>query len=76
MYNQSHTTIILNTNSNINRTIPLFQNYKKVNLYLDNDQTGITAAQLYEKSHPNTINQSLKVYPGYKDFNEFLVKTT
>jgi len=72
----THTTIILNSVGNINKTSSYISGFKTVNLFLDNDNAGANAVKTYQNLHPNVINQSIKIFPGYKDFNEFLVKAT
>lgn len=68
-------TIVLNSTSNLDKIIQILPNYHNINLYLDNDTTGISASQIILKQHTRTINQSEKLFAGFKDFNEFLCKT-
>ncbi len=70
-----NTTIVLNSLSNLNKVIPLLNQFKTVNLFLDHDpesQAGEKATEKIKSIHPNVIDQSVKIYPGYKDFNDFL----
>lgn len=68
-------TIVLNSLSNLNAVMPLLHNYEKINLYLDNDNAGRDAAERIKSSHPFTEDKSISIYPFYKDFNDFIVKS-
>lgn len=71
----SHNTIVLNSLSNLQAVLPLLSNYEKINLFLDNDQSsesGQKATKVISGLHRNTINNAAIIYPGYKDFNDFL----
>jgi len=70
----NQTTIILNSTTNINKTLSIIKQYKTVNLFLDNDSTGTKAVETYQTAHPNIKNRALEFYPKHKDFNEFLTK--
>jgi len=65
-------TIVLNSLAFLDLIFPILANYKKLNLYLDNDHEGIKAANTIIKHHPDVKNQSLILFPDNKDFNEFL----
>ena len=67
-----NTTIILNSLVNLPHVIPLLNNYQKINLFLDNDESGQKAAEEISKLHPCTVNQAAIIYPGHKDFNDFI----
>lgn len=67
-------TIVLNSTSQIKKTLSILNSYKKVNLFLDNDITGKNSVKLIKTNHSNVTNQSEKIYPNHKDFNEFLIK--
>jgi len=66
-------TIVLNGVGFIERFISLLPNYKKINLYLDNDRAGNEAAKRIQEVRPEAVNRSQIIYPSYKDFNEFLI---
>ena len=71
----THTTIVLNSLSNLKEVIPVLTNYAKINLFLDNDpksQSGQKAAEQISKLHPCTVNHAERIYPGFKDFNDFI----
>ena len=67
----SYTTIILNSVSHLGKALHLLNNYERINIYLDNDETGISKAEMIAATHPGVKNHS-ELYKGYKDFNEFL----
>ncbi len=70
-----HTTIVLNSLSNMKEVIPVLTKYAKINLFLDNDpksQSGQKAAEQISKLHPCTVNHAEIIYPGFKDFNDFI----
>jgi DNA primase len=66
--------IVLNSVCNAEKTIPELMKYKRVELYLDNDDAGITTASKLMSKLPNCINQS-KHYQEYKDINDYLLKS-
>ncbi len=66
-------TIILNSLSFLPLVIPLLSNYEKINLFLDNDESGKAAARKISENHPSVINYSEMVFPLHKDFNDFLI---
>jgi len=71
----THTTIVANSLSNLKHIFPVLPNYDKINLFLDNDigsQSGQKAAEEISKLHPCTVNHAAKLYPNFKDFNDFL----
>jgi 5S rRNA maturation endonuclease (ribonuclease M5) len=65
--------IILNSLSLLNRSIPLINDYREINLFLDNDKAGREAK---EDLTANGIrfNDASKLYEDFKDVNEFLMK--
>ncbi len=66
------TSIILNSVANIQKIYRILPNYININLYLDNDPAGLEAVKKIQNVQPDAINQSKIIYPGHKDFNEFL----
>lgn len=72
----NHSTIILNSLCNLDKIIPFFARYTKINLFLDNDpvsKAGQNAAEKISRLHPNVINHAAKIYSGYNDFNDFIL---
>jgi hypothetical protein len=69
------TAIVLNSLAFIDRLLPELKFYGKVNLFLDNDEAGKKATMKIKDVRPDAINFSEKLYPGFKDFNGFLMKT-
>ena len=70
----AHKTIVLNTVGNLKYIEPLVQSARKINAYLDNDEAGQKALSDILALNPNTVNQAAIIYPGNKDFNEFLTR--
>lgn len=69
----ANTTIVLNSTSNIRHLYDLLPNFSKINLYLDNDPTGIKTTSEIICRCPVAVNQSAIIYPEFKDFNEFIM---
>ena len=67
------TTIVLNSTSLIPLLLPQLTNYKRINLFLDNDDTGKKAKQKFIDTGIETHDFS-GIYKDYKDFNEFIIK--
>lgn len=65
-------TIILNTTHNLRYIEPLLKSARKINLYLDNDESGIKARSEIISLNPNVKDYSSIIYPNNNDFNEFL----
>ena len=66
------TTIVLNSLSFLTKNIDHFAKYENINLFLDNDAAGKEGAARIMARYSQTINQAEAIYPGYKDFNEFI----
>lgn len=67
------TTIVLNTTSIVDRVFQQLQRFDVVYCYFDNDGSGKATLKEIAKRHSKVIDQSVKIYPGYNDFNEFLI---
>ncbi len=66
------TCIILNSVVHIRKIYNILPNYLNINLYLDNDPAGQETVKKIQNVQPDAINQAEIIYPGFKDFNEFL----
>lgn len=66
------TTIVLNSVSNVSK-LPDLSAYQTINLFLDNDQAGLKTSETILDRYPQAENQSALIFPGQKDFNEFLL---
>lgn len=64
--------IVLNSLSFVERITSKFKNYKKVYLYLDNDQAGRRTRKALLRCYNNLSDQSFR-YENYKDLNEKMV---
>lgn len=72
--NQSvHTSIILNGTGQTQQLIPLLPQFKKVFLFVDNDNAGKKVVAAIKQNHLNVTNVSKQLYPNSKDFNEFII---
>jgi len=70
--NQPEDHLILNSTSMHESAISILKKYKKVLVYLDNDQPGKDCFYKIIKEVPWIIDQSHTFYP-FKDLNEFLI---
>lgn len=68
----TNTTIVLNSVSHLRQINDILPNFGQINLYLDNDQAGIKAVNEIIGRFPYAVNQAAKLYPNFKDMNEFL----
>ncbi len=66
------TTIILNSFSHKNEVELLLKNFKKINLYLNNDPAGEKLSRHLMNQHKNAVDYSKQLYENYPDFNSFL----
>ena len=64
--------IILNSTSNIGSVIDVLSDYQKIYTFLDNDDTGQEAATTICGVHSQAENWSIKLFPQYNDFNDFI----
>ena len=68
-----NTTIVLNSLSHLRHLWDILPTFNQVNLFLDNDQAGQSAANEIQSKFPVAVNKSKIIFPEYKDFNEFLI---
>lgn len=66
------TTIVLNSLSHLNKLLVVLPKFNNINLFLDNDEAGIKAVTRIQELRPEAINQASIIYPGIKDFNDFI----
>ncbi len=64
--------LVLNSVSLINRIKNKFPDYKKIELFLDNDKAGNKATEALKNIWKNAKDNRL-LYPNYKDLNEFVI---
>jgi 5S rRNA maturation endonuclease (ribonuclease M5) len=66
--------IVMHSLSSYQKTVATLhtQNYKTINLFLDNDQSGVDVAFQFLKDIPNAVNQSDLFHP-HEDLNAFLL---
>lgn len=66
-------TIILNSTSQLDRALPVIEQYNSIVAYLDNDLAGERAlVKIIESTRIVTLNASKKYFPNAKDYNDFL----
>lgn len=65
--------LILNSVSNIKKSIDLIKKYKNINLFLDNDIAGDIATKKIIEISKNKVNDKRVSYKEYKDLNEYLI---
>lgn len=68
----SFDTIVLNSIANIQKIKNSLLAYKKVHLYLDNDDAGQNLVSQLLSEHSNILDCS-NLYKNYKDFNDHLI---
>lgn len=68
----SPTIIVLNSVSLVKRAIEKLIEFKKIDLYLDNDEVGRQCTTTIKKSYP-WANDRSDIYNGFKDYNEMLM---
>lgn len=65
--------LVLNSLSFFEKARPMMEKYEQINLYLDNDASGVKVAQgavLYSDRYKDCCN----LYKGHKDLNEFICR--
>ena len=71
----SHDLLVLNTTAFVKRMIKEIREYENVELFLDRDKTGLGMTELLLEKCPNSRDMS-SLYGGFKDINEWKVKST
>ena len=64
--------IILNSVSNVNKTIHVLKDYTAINCYLDNDNAGTMALSGLTAIYGSTVFDRSTLYSGFNDLNEYL----
>jgi DNA primase len=72
----TYDTIILNGVGFTDRFMRLMPRYSNIYLFLDNDTAGKEACRRIQDLRPDAENISQRIFPQYKDFNEFLLNQT
>jgi hypothetical protein len=67
----SHHVLVLNSLALLPRALPHLNNYKQINLYLDNDSPGEEATIAILSQFPGATDKS-STYHGYDDLNDYL----
>ena len=64
--------LILNSVTNIHKTIERLSRYDSVQCFLDNDGAGRNAYLRLSKKLGNSVTDASNLYNGFKDLNEYL----
>jgi hypothetical protein len=64
--------LILNSVSNLFKTLYPLGNYEKIHCFFDNDDAGMKAVQELHKEYGLCVRDSSHIYSGYKDLNNYL----
>jgi DNA primase len=67
----TNTSIVLNSVSHINSVKQLTNQVLTINSFLDNDKAGQAAFKQLASHYKSVLNQSEKLHPNHKDFNEY-----
>ena len=67
--------VVLNSVSNVGRSIPVLSAYRHIYCYLDNDTAGKTALSQLATQLGSTVTDRSSLYAGFNDLNDYLVKT-
>ncbi len=70
--NPQYDSIVLNSLVNLHKVD--LNKYERINLWLDNDEPGINAANKVITDHGNAHNLSQMYYPDFNDFNDFIIE--
>ncbi|MFC4686917.1 toprim domain-containing protein [Epilithonimonas pallida] len=73
-FNSSCDCLILNSTAMLFKAEHLLKEYRKILLFLDNDENGKSVALKIRNEYHNVEDCSL-IYHGYKDLNEWLINT-
>lgn len=64
--------VVLNGVGLVNDFIKVIGSYSKINLFLDQDTAGKRTTVMVQEERPDAINRSEIIFPGFKDFNQFI----
>jgi len=67
----SVSTIVLNTTNNLKAVLPMLDQYKQINAFLDNDKAGRQAVNVLKDSGLRVRDYGKILYPHHKDFNAY-----
>ncbi|MCM1223729.1 MAG: toprim domain-containing protein, partial [Lachnospiraceae bacterium] len=75
-YNDGNDAIVLNSVSNIAKSIKPLEDYSVISCYLDNDAAGRAAIARLQREFGDRVMDKSSLYPNHKDLNEYLVSIT
>jgi hypothetical protein len=64
--------MILNSNSNLSKALPILMKYREVNLYLNNDLSGTKTRDTIQQSGITAVDRS-GLYKEFNDLNDYLL---
>lgn len=73
--NTDYDYLILNSVALVNKCYSIFDSYKIIHLYLDNDATGKNYTKQLLSNYSNAVDNSI-TYSDYKDLNDWLINTS
>lgn len=68
--------IILNSAVNVNKSVPLLEDYTIINCYLDNDYAGQTALAELTAIYGSAVIDRSALYSEYNDLNEYITTSS
>lgn len=68
--------LILNSNTQIKKSYSILENYKWVNLFLDNDESGRKTSKEFQKRLIQPVTDYSFIYKHHTDINDFLINQT
>lgn len=73
--NTDYDYLILNSVALVNKCYLIFDSYKIIHLYLDNDPAGKSYTKQLLSNYSNAVDKSI-TYSDYKDLNDWLINTS
>lgn len=68
-------TVVLNTTNNRKKAIEYLRQFEQVNCFFDRDKSGEECFRLMRDRDGLPVEDFSKIYEGFNDFNEYLIKT-
>lgn len=68
-------SLVLNSVANVNKAMPVLENYQEIVCHLDHDDAGRRTVEILRKRFSERVADHSGLYSGYKDLNEYLVAT-
>lgn len=68
-------TVVLNSTNNRKKAVEYLRQFEQVNCFFDRDKAGQDCFRLLHDSDGLPVKDFSTIYEGFKDFNEYLIKT-